>query len=95
VPRHLDPYSEIEDLSMTEHGLSTVTDPEVCPLLADLGTAAEELGRLHWTRRQIITLADDSATLSNKELRDRLALPGHPQDRDQICPECRAAGATR
>jgi hypothetical protein len=22
---------------------------------------------------------------------DRIALPGHPQDRDQICPECNRA----
>jgi hypothetical protein len=26
---------------------------------------------------------------------DRVSLPGHPQDRDQICPDCRAAGGTR
>jgi hypothetical protein len=25
---------------------------------------------------------------------DRIALPGHPQDRDQICPQCQRAKAT-
>lgn len=25
----------------------------------------------------------------------RIALPGHPQDRDQICPECNGAKRTR
>ena len=26
---------------------------------------------------------------------NRIALPGWPQDRDQICPDCRAAGGPR
>jgi hypothetical protein len=26
---------------------------------------------------------------------DRIALPGHPQDRDQICPDCKPAKVAR
>jgi hypothetical protein len=37
-----------------------------------LAATVEEIGRLRWLLRQVITLADDAATLSDKELRDRL-----------------------
>jgi hypothetical protein len=26
---------------------------------------------------------------------DRIALPGHPQDRDQVCPDCKPAKVAR
>jgi hypothetical protein len=36
-----------------------------------LAATVEEIGRLRWLQRQVITLADDAATLSARELRDR------------------------
>ncbi|MGH3833533.1 MAG: hypothetical protein ACRDRS_24375 [Pseudonocardiaceae bacterium] len=40
--------------------------------LADLAAAVEEIGRLRWTLRQVITLADDAPQLTDQQLRDRL-----------------------
>jgi hypothetical protein len=41
-------------------------------LLADLGAAAEEIGRLRWKLAQVIAVADDAPGLTDRELRDRL-----------------------
>jgi hypothetical protein len=40
--------------------------------LADLGAAAEEIGRLRWSLRQIIALADEAPQLTDAQLRQRL-----------------------
>lgn len=37
-----------------------------------LAAAAEEIRRLRWTLRQVITLADDVPTITDQQLRDRL-----------------------
>ncbi len=38
----------------------------------DLAAAVEEIGRLRATLRQVITLADDAPTITERQLRDRL-----------------------
>jgi hypothetical protein len=40
--------------------------------LADLGAAAEEIGRLRWCLRQVIALADEAPQLIDAQLRERL-----------------------
>ena len=40
--------------------------------LADLGAAAEEIGRLRWALRQVIALADEATALTDAQLRQRL-----------------------
>ncbi len=50
----------------------TVPDSRTAALLGDLSTAVEEIGRLHWTLAQVITLADEIPKLTDVELRDRL-----------------------
>jgi hypothetical protein len=40
--------------------------------LADLGAAAEEIGRLRWALRQVIALAEDAPGLTDAQLRERL-----------------------
>jgi hypothetical protein len=37
-----------------------------------LAATVEEIGRLRWLLRQVITLADDAPGLSDEQLRDRL-----------------------
>ena len=49
----------------------TVPDSHTAAL-ADLGAAAEEIGRLRWKLTQVVTLADDSVGLTDQELRTRL-----------------------
>jgi hypothetical protein len=51
--------------------------------LADLGAAAEEIGRLRWALRQVIALADDAPGLTDAQLRQRLLTLA-----DQTCPGC-------
>jgi hypothetical protein len=54
-----------------------VPDSRTAALLDDLGAAAQEIGRLRWTLRQVVTLADDAPGLTDQQLRDRLlALAG-------------------
>ncbi|MGH3865220.1 MAG: hypothetical protein ACRDQ4_03615 [Pseudonocardiaceae bacterium] len=48
----------------------TNTSPQ--PFLDRLATTVEQLSATRSVLRQIIALANDSATLSNRELRDRL-----------------------
>jgi hypothetical protein len=57
----------------------SVVNPRPLPAyLADLGAAAEEIGRLRWALRQVIALADDAPGLTDCQLRDRLlALADH------------------
>lgn len=51
----------------------SVVNPLVRPAyLADLAAAAEEIGRLRWTVRQVCALADEAATITDQQLRDRL-----------------------
>lgn len=51
----------------------TVVNPHLRPAyLTDLAAAAEEIGRLRWTLRAIITLATDAPQLADVELRERL-----------------------
>jgi len=40
--------------------------------LADLGAAAEEIGRLRWSLRQVIALADEAPAFTDAQLRQRL-----------------------
>lgn len=40
--------------------------------LADLGAAAEEIGRLRWSLRQVIALAEEAPQLTDAQLRQRL-----------------------
>jgi hypothetical protein len=40
--------------------------------LADLGAAAEEIGRLRWALRQVVALADEAPALTGAQLRQRL-----------------------
>jgi len=47
-------------------------------LLADLGAAAEEIGRLRWYLQQVITLADEAPTLTDEQLRTRLLVLAGP-----------------
>jgi hypothetical protein len=42
-------------------------------LLDNLG-AAEEIGRLRWTLRQVIALVDDAPTITDEQLRTRLVV---------------------
>ncbi|MBV8539670.1 MAG: hypothetical protein JO063_00755 [Pseudonocardiales bacterium] len=42
------------------------------PHHADLTAAAEEISRLRWALRQVITLVDDAPTLTDQQLQDRL-----------------------
>jgi hypothetical protein len=113
VPHASIPGSEIEDLSMTEHGPFTMPDStnnDSCPMCGGttgmqpitgtsprvqawsctvchtnwaiatvnqlyfdrLAATVEHLARTRSVLRQVITLADDAATLPDKELRDRL-----------------------
>jgi hypothetical protein len=51
--------------------------------LADLGAAAEEIGRLRWALRQIIALADAAPQLTGAQLRERLLALA-----DQTRPGC-------
>jgi hypothetical protein len=54
-------------------------------VLADLGAAAEEIGRLRWALRQVIALAEDARGLTNAQLRDRLlALADEVKPREQL-----------
>ncbi|MGH3771295.1 MAG: hypothetical protein ACRDRW_07865 [Pseudonocardiaceae bacterium] len=54
----------------------TVVNPHLRPAHpADLATAVEEIGRLRWTLRQVITPADDAPTITERQLRDRLLTP--------------------
>jgi hypothetical protein len=50
----------------------TVPDSRTAALLDDLGAVAQEIGRLRWTLRQVVTLADDAVGLTDVELRTRL-----------------------
>ncbi|MGH3773692.1 MAG: hypothetical protein ACRDRW_20250 [Pseudonocardiaceae bacterium] len=51
----------------------TVVNPHLrATYPAGLATAVEEIGRLRWTLRQVITLADDALTITERQLRDRL-----------------------
>ncbi|MGH3772323.1 MAG: hypothetical protein ACRDRW_13160 [Pseudonocardiaceae bacterium] len=51
----------------------TVVNPHLrAAYPADLDAAVEEIGRLRWTLRQVITLADDAPTITERRLRDRL-----------------------
>lgn len=40
--------------------------------LVDLGAAVDEIGRLRWTLRQVVILADEMPKLTDVELRHRL-----------------------
>jgi hypothetical protein len=51
--------------------------------LADLGAAAEEIGRLRWALRQVIALAEDAPGLTDAQLRERLLALA-----DQTRPGC-------
>ena len=51
--------------------------------LADLGAAAEEIGRLRWALRQVIALADEAPQLTDAQLRERLLALA-----DQTRPGC-------
>ena len=51
--------------------------------LADLGAAAEEIGRLRWSLRQVIALAEDAPGLTDAQLRERLLALA-----DQTRPGC-------
>jgi len=66
----------IQTWSCTTCGLNwviSVVNPHLRPAhLADLTAAAEDIGRLRHTLRQVITLADDAPTLTDQQLRDRL-----------------------
>ncbi|MGH3852533.1 MAG: hypothetical protein ACRDR6_03355 [Pseudonocardiaceae bacterium] len=66
----------IQTWSCTTCGLNWVisaVNPHLCPAhLADLAAAAEDIGRLRWALRQVITLADDAPTITDEQLRDRL-----------------------
>ncbi|HEY3689306.1 MAG TPA: hypothetical protein VGL46_03265 [Pseudonocardiaceae bacterium] len=44
-----------------------------------LAATVEEIGRLQWLLRQVITLADDAPGLTDEQLRDRLAALGAVQ----------------
>ncbi|MBV8543049.1 MAG: hypothetical protein JO364_13825 [Pseudonocardiales bacterium] len=65
----------IRTWSCTTYGLNwmiSAVNPHLRPAhLADLA-AAEDIGRLRWALRQVITLADDAPTLTDRQLRDRL-----------------------
>jgi transposase-like protein len=51
----------------------TVPDTRAAVVLTtDLGAAAQEIGRLRWTLRQVVMLADDAPGLTNEQLRSRL-----------------------
>jgi hypothetical protein len=41
-------------------------------LLGDLGAVAQEIGRLRWTLRQVVRLADNAPGLTDEQLRARL-----------------------
>jgi hypothetical protein len=49
-----------------------VPDSRTVALLGDLGVAAEEIGRLRWTLRQVVILASEIPELTDVEVRDRL-----------------------
>jgi hypothetical protein len=53
--------------------------------LADLGAAAEEIGRLRWALRQVIALADEAPALTDAQLRQRLLVLAN-----QTCPGVRS-----
>ncbi|MBV9142836.1 MAG: hypothetical protein JO115_18310 [Pseudonocardiales bacterium] len=51
----------------------SVVNPHLRPAHhADLAAAVEEISRLRWALRQVITLADDAPTLTDQQLRGRL-----------------------
>lgn len=56
----------------------SVVNPHLRPAyLANPGAAAEEIGRLRWELRKVVTLADQAPTLTDQQLRDQLlALAG-------------------
>ncbi len=56
----------------TDWAISVVNPHLRTIYLSDLTATADEIGRLHWTLRQIITLADDAPQLPDRELRARL-----------------------
>ncbi len=62
--------------SCTACGLNwaiTIVNPKPRPAyLADLGAAAQEIGRLRWTLRQVVMLADEMSKPTDVEPRDRL-----------------------
>jgi hypothetical protein len=45
-----------------------VPDSRTVALLGDLGVAAEEIGRLRWTLRQVVILASEIPKLTDVEL---------------------------
>ncbi|MGH3709269.1 MAG: hypothetical protein ACRDRQ_14455 [Pseudonocardiaceae bacterium] len=66
----------IQTWSCTTCGLNWVIsaiNPHLRPAhLADLASEVGEIGRLRWTLRQVIALADQVDTLTDEQLRDRL-----------------------
>lgn len=50
----------------------TVVNPQQRAYFDDLCAAVEQLGRLRWTLRQVVELADQMPELTNQQLRDRL-----------------------
>ncbi len=54
-------------------GELTTVNPSPQPYCDRLAATVEQLGTTRSILRQVIALADDSATLSNEQLRDRLA----------------------
>lgn len=51
----------------------SIVNPRPLPgYLADLGAAAEEIGRLRWGLDKVIALADEAPQLSDQRLRERL-----------------------
>jgi hypothetical protein len=67
----------VQSWSCTECGLdwaiTVVINPHLrTAYLAELGAAVEEIGRLRWTLRQIISSATDASQLADVELRARL-----------------------
>lgn len=67
----------------------------------ELCAAVEQLGRLRWTLRLVITLADDANALTDEQLRTqlltlaeraaRLSAVANSPDPHQICPDCHCA----
>jgi hypothetical protein len=49
-----------------------VPDSPAAALLTDFGAEADELARLRWQLRQVVTLADDAPALTDQHLRARL-----------------------
>jgi ribosomal protein L37AE/L43A len=56
-------------------------DSRAAALLTDLGAAAQEIGRLRWILAQVVMLADDAPTLTDEQLRVRLAALAEPGTR--------------